>query len=126
MFTKSKHYGMNSLGLISVGIIVSFVMSIVVGYAQDNSPAQYNVTGVTMPVWFYLILAVNAVVLLFGVGNALLAIIAVVQESGAAKIESKNVASMERESEPVEFDVVQEDLHHEESMVYDPQRALER
>jgi len=122
MFERSKHFGMKTVGFLSVGIIVSFVMSLIAGYVQDNSPAQYNVMGVTMPPWFYFVLALNAVVFLFGMGNGLIAIYSVFLESGAVRL-NKDDELPEVEQSPVVFT---DEAEHAPVPVYDPQLALTR
>ena len=123
MFTRTKRFGIRMITLVSIGVIVSFILSIIAAYVQDNNPVQYNVMGITMPPWFYFVLALNAVVFIFGGGNGVFAAYSFLLESGALKFNrSENSDISEVEQEAVPFESADEDT----APVYDPQLALTR
>ena len=125
MFAHSKRFVVRAVTLFSVGIIVSFIMSAIAGYVQDNTPAQYNVMGVTMPPLFYFVLAINAVVFLFGFGNAIAGAVMFFVESGAVHLDRKGELEPVVEQETVTF-TAEETPAYNPDVVYDPQLALTR
>lgn len=116
MFARTKSHGFKAATAIMVGIIASFIMSGVAGALQNTQ--SYNVMGVTMPFWFYLVLAGIAVLFIVGAGQALAAIYAFYRESGAGD-DSLDPEPI-RPNQAVTFD----DEADAESEVYDPQKAL--
>ena len=121
---RTKRHAFHAITIFCISFILSFVLSCIAGWIQDNSPLTYNVMGITLPGWFYPILAVNAVLYIVAGGKFIMAIAMAALESGAIRSAHSHAAEVISDNDYNGTEVNQPTFT--DAQTYDPAMALQR